>query len=426
MAGNLLGGLYTRQALQRAHPSRSPLPESVVMDKKPIMNAADSKQKGYTLIEIVMVIVLLGIIGLVTFQVVFSGVETFAKARDRKELYDQARMAMERMTREVRDTDQVLFPAVGSTDTSIQFQKPHPATDGSGTIRFWRDGATDELKRDRSGPATEVLASNITSFQATHEGSVPAGPTISFDNSDSNWADNSATVTIANFAIGGGNNRLLVVGVSLEDSNTGSPVTGVTFNGQPLTYFDFQEVQGPAPSNYIARVELWYMLEANLPVAGSYNIVVSTAPVTPRGIAAGAMALEDVAQQAPEASNKNTSFINPIQTTVNTVTDGAWLVDVVACGNVGTYTADPGQINRWDAASFTHRGAGSTEIVPIAGAATVGWTHSGANRQAHLAAAFAPATGNPVTTGVILDVTASSASGGTVHLRSKIYPRNLP
>ena len=64
------------------------------------MSAGYSNQKGYTLLEIVMVIVLLGIIGVITFQVVFSGVETFAKARNRKELYDQAKFAMERMVRE--------------------------------------------------------------------------------------------------------------------------------------------------------------------------------------------------------------------------------------------------------------------------------------------------------------------------------------
>jgi prepilin-type N-terminal cleavage/methylation domain-containing protein len=65
------------------------------------MPRAIGGQKGYTLIEIVMVIVILGVIGAFTFQFVAHGVQAFKKSSARKDLYDQGRLALERMVREL-------------------------------------------------------------------------------------------------------------------------------------------------------------------------------------------------------------------------------------------------------------------------------------------------------------------------------------
>jgi prepilin-type N-terminal cleavage/methylation domain-containing protein len=63
------------------------------------MPRAIGGQNGYTLIEIVMVIVILGVIGAFTFQFVAHGVLAFKKSSARKDLYDQGRLALERMVR---------------------------------------------------------------------------------------------------------------------------------------------------------------------------------------------------------------------------------------------------------------------------------------------------------------------------------------
>ncbi|NCF70017.1 MAG: prepilin-type N-terminal cleavage/methylation domain-containing protein, partial [Chloroflexi bacterium] len=91
---------------------------------------------GYTLIEIVMVIVILGIVGGITFQVVAAGVEAFKKTSNRKDLYDQGRLALERMAREIRDAKEL----VECWPESITFKKQHPSQDSVEEIKFWLDG----------------------------------------------------------------------------------------------------------------------------------------------------------------------------------------------------------------------------------------------------------------------------------------------
>ena len=75
-------------------------------------------EKGFTLIEIIVVIVILGIIGGITFHFVGYGVEAFKKSSARKELYDQGRLALERMVRELRDAKEV----EGSSSSSIKIR----------------------------------------------------------------------------------------------------------------------------------------------------------------------------------------------------------------------------------------------------------------------------------------------------------------
>jgi prepilin-type N-terminal cleavage/methylation domain-containing protein len=127
--------------------------------------------RGYTLIEIIMVIVILGIIGGITFQVVAAGVEAFKKTSDRKELYDQGRLAMERMVRELRDAKEV----TESAGSSITFKKAHPAQAADNIEKIKYELVGSDLKRvgDPAGtPVTAVLASNVSSFTATRvEGS---------------------------------------------------------------------------------------------------------------------------------------------------------------------------------------------------------------------------------------------------------------
>jgi hypothetical protein len=183
-----------------------------------------------------------------------------------------------------------------------------------------------------------------------------------------------------------------VVGVSIENDPTGPAVSSITYNGQTLTEIDSVEVSS---SGTMGRVELWYLLEADLPGSGSYNVVVTLSQAT-NELTAGAISLTDVAQQAPEASNTNSNVgQDTISSNITTLTDGAWLVDVVHCGEEsGGFAANGGQSERYDRVTGSSEGAGSTKPVAGAGATSAGWTfNTGANRLAHVVAAFAPATG---------------------------------
>ena len=125
-------------------------------------------EKGFTLVEIIIVIVILGIISGVTFQIVASGVEAFKKSSARKELYDQGRLALERMVRELRDAKEI----TATSSDSITFTKVHQsAQDSAEEIKFQRNGANLERIADPSGsPLQAVLAANVDTFQVTFGG----------------------------------------------------------------------------------------------------------------------------------------------------------------------------------------------------------------------------------------------------------------
>jgi prepilin-type N-terminal cleavage/methylation domain-containing protein len=358
------------------------------------MRIAIGGQKGFTLVEMVMVIVILGVIGAFTFQFVAQGVQAFKKTSARKDLYDQGRLALERMVRELRDTKEV----TGSASSSITFKKAHPAqaADNTEEVKFELNGTNLERVGDPNGtPATAVLASNVSSFTVAGVGIIGGGGgacTITYDSVSSATPCGSCSSRTFSHTIGGGTNRLLVVGVSIENDPTGPAVSSITYNGQALTKIDSVEVSS---SGTMGRSELWYLLEADLPGSGAYNVVVTLSQAT-NELAAGTISLTDVAQQAPEASNTSSNVgLDTISSNITTLTDGAWLVDVVHCGeSSGDFAAGAGQSERYDRVTGSSEGAGSTKPVAGAGATSAGWTfNTGANRLAHVVAAFAPATG---------------------------------
>jgi len=60
------------------------------------------KSKGFTLIEVVIVIVLIAIIAGIAALIILQGVRGYAAEDQRSSLHYQSRLAMERMTREIR------------------------------------------------------------------------------------------------------------------------------------------------------------------------------------------------------------------------------------------------------------------------------------------------------------------------------------
>jgi len=126
---------------------------------------------GFTLVEMVLVIMLAGIIfslGSVMLGKVFS---SYAMKRDTTDADWQAKVTLERMTRELRA---VRSATAADLDIASGTQLRFVDTDGNG-VCFYRDVAANRIMRSADGPTTacgttspQALADNITSLAFTY------------------------------------------------------------------------------------------------------------------------------------------------------------------------------------------------------------------------------------------------------------------
>lgn len=215
---------------------------------------------------------------------------------------------------------------------------------------------------------------------------------ITFDNASS-YSSGAAGTTISwSHTIGCGRNRLLVVGLAAESPGTSNlEISSIKYNGVNMNHIaDSNSIVGGLSSQ---KTELYYMLENDLPVSGTYTVDVAySGDVDSRN--AGAISLFNVAQQPAEAVViKSERCSQTISTDITTVTDGAWILDVVgSCTDGSFFTTSEGMETRWSALADgdDSSAAGSTKIVALAGLTTMSWQHSEAGQLVHSLAAFTP------------------------------------
>lgn len=85
-------------------------------------------ERGWTLIEVIMVIVIIGIIGVFVGPLLISAVKAYDRTQTTVNTYAKMRYAMERMTREIaavrrNPADTTAFDISAMTATSLQFFK---------------------------------------------------------------------------------------------------------------------------------------------------------------------------------------------------------------------------------------------------------------------------------------------------------------
>ncbi len=125
-------------------------------------------KKGFTLIEIIIVIIVLGVLSVFGFSFISTAVHTYSKMEKQKGLFDQAVMAMERISRELRDASAISAPASGASGSTLTFTKSHgtPQETSTYVITFQLSGTT--LQRIGSTtPATVDIADNVSTFDVT-------------------------------------------------------------------------------------------------------------------------------------------------------------------------------------------------------------------------------------------------------------------
>ncbi len=104
--------------------------------------------KGYSLIELIMTLVLLGILTWVGIAVMLSGTDAYIFFNQRKDILSDARLGLDRMSREIRmikDTTSIItanqetFSFIDTSDTAITF------TLSSGVVNRIANGVTNSL-----------------------------------------------------------------------------------------------------------------------------------------------------------------------------------------------------------------------------------------------------------------------------------------
>jgi len=122
--------------------------------------------KGFTLIEVVIVIVILSIVSAITIYFLMSSLRVYTMVSNQKTLFDEGKLALERMCRDIRDANTI----TGNTATSITFVRTHATGPGQDvaneTITFQLTGST--LEKVKASPSvTSAMAGNVSVFTVT-------------------------------------------------------------------------------------------------------------------------------------------------------------------------------------------------------------------------------------------------------------------
>jgi MSHA biogenesis protein MshO len=100
-----------------------------------------TNNKGFTLIEIVIVIIVMSIVGVFTFSFLANSAKTYQMMRDQRDLHQEAAYVVERISRELRDATCISPPQTSGSfpGISIYLQKAHltPMSNGLNSWLFY-------------------------------------------------------------------------------------------------------------------------------------------------------------------------------------------------------------------------------------------------------------------------------------------------
>lgn len=134
--------------------------------------------RGFTIIELVSVIVVLSILGLFTFSFLDQAVKTYTIGTKQRMIYQEASYIMERLTREMRDMSNVATCGEVIFNNSFTFTKRHRTVEGVDNlaVTYRRDVATNIMYRDGSGGTSPIMGRNISVFRVIRgtSGSTPS------------------------------------------------------------------------------------------------------------------------------------------------------------------------------------------------------------------------------------------------------------
>jgi MSHA biogenesis protein MshO len=110
---------------------------------------------GFTLIEMVIVIVLVGILATIAATIIMQGVRAYSDEQSRSDAHYQARLAVERMSREIRLIR-------GNADISVMNGTLLRFTDINGSQMGFRLNGGNIERTEDNAVSWQTLATNIT------------------------------------------------------------------------------------------------------------------------------------------------------------------------------------------------------------------------------------------------------------------------
>jgi len=127
-------------------------------------------EAGFTMIEMVIVLVLTSILGIFIFQITTSSLKTFITMRTRKERADDAVLVLDKISREVRAANDI-----NSTGSNLLIFK---RADTGKAVKYIRNTATNRLRRQSAADVASlpggnssgnIVAENVSAFNCTSE-----------------------------------------------------------------------------------------------------------------------------------------------------------------------------------------------------------------------------------------------------------------
>lgn len=125
-------------------------------------------EKGFTLVEVIVVIVILSISSGITVYFVVSSLRAYTMGVNQKTLLDEAKLALERMCRDIRDAKAITTPLSGGSGNTITFTRTNATGSGQDlaneTITYRLNG--NNLQREKASYPLPypILASNVSTF----------------------------------------------------------------------------------------------------------------------------------------------------------------------------------------------------------------------------------------------------------------------
>lgn len=154
---------------------------------------AQSGEAGFTLVELIMVMVLTSILGIFIFQIVTDSLSTLMTMHTRKEAGDDAVLVLERISREVREAKTI--NSTGNDELTFE-KKITSSTDTKKVVKFIRNTSTNKLMRHSADSILllllapgDVVAENVTRFDVSEQACSGAGNRVVIELEFSNGSE---------------------------------------------------------------------------------------------------------------------------------------------------------------------------------------------------------------------------------------------